>query len=272
MSNLPRITIVMPSYNQSQYIEESIQSILDQDYPSLEFMILDGGSSDGSQEIIQRYARDLAFWQSQPDKGQTDALIQGFERATGDLLGWVNSDDVLLPGALQSIAQAYGSNPECGLFGGNFVIIDKVGRIIRCIRLPAQAALFARHGLFAFCQPGSFFKRQDYQAVGGLNADFYSVMDADLYFRMILNGTRYAHINKYIAGFRIHEMSKTMAESDKYDQENKLLQHRIWPKMKSNLAWQFFYRAWQVINQNYLRMSIETLLAHNRHWREWAGT
>ncbi len=124
MSNLPRITIVMPSYNQSQYIEESIQSILDQDYPSLEFMILDGGSSDGSQEIIQRYARHLAFWQSQPDKGQTDALIQGFERATGDLLGWVNSDDVLLPGALQSIAQAYGSHPECGLFGGNIVTID----------------------------------------------------------------------------------------------------------------------------------------------------
>jgi glycosyltransferase involved in cell wall biosynthesis len=262
----------MPSYNQSQFIEESIQSILDQDYPSLEFMILDGGSSDGSQEIIQRYGRHLAFWQSQPDKGQTDALIQGFERATGDLLGWVNSDDVLLPGALQSIADAYVLYSKSGLFGGNFFLIDRDSRISRCIRLPAQAALFARHSLFAFCQPGSFFKRQDYQAVGGLHAEFYSVMDADLYFRMTLNGTRYVHTHKYVAGFRVHGMSKTMAESDKYAQESKLLQHRFWPKMKSNLAWLFFYRAWQVINQNYLRMSIETLLAHNRHWREWAGT
>ncbi len=270
MGNLPCISIIMPSFNQSRFIEESIQSILAQDYPCLEFMVMDGGSSDGSREIIQRYSDRLAYWHSRPDKGQTDALIQGFERATGDLLGWVNSDDVLFPGALQAIAKAFYSHPECGLYGGNFVILDKDSRIIRCKRYPAQAAVFARHGLFAFCQPGSFFKRQDYQAVGGLEVDLESVMDADLYFRMILNGTRYAHINKYVAGFRFHGMSKTVAESGKHDQENKLIQRRLWPKMRSNLAWQYFYKSWQVINLNYFRMSIETLLVHNRHWREWA--
>jgi glycosyltransferase involved in cell wall biosynthesis len=268
--NLPSISIIMPSYNQARFIEESIQSILAQDYPYLEFMILDGGSSDGSQEIIERHSDRLTYWHSQPDKGQTDALIQGFTRSTGDLMGWVNSDDVLLPGALQAVAQAYISHPGCGLFGGNFVIIDRVGRIIRCKRYPAQAALFAMHGLFAFCQPGSFFRQQDYQAVGGLEVDLDSVMDADLYFRMILNGTRYVHINNYVAGFRVHEKSKTMAESGKHDQESKLIQRRIWPKMRSNLVWRYGYVAWQVINQNYLHMSIETLLAHKRHWREWA--
>ncbi len=158
MSDLPRISIVMPSYNQSQFIEESIQSILEQNYPSLEFMIYDGGSTDGSQEIIQRYASHLAFWQSGPDKGQTDALIQGFERATGDLLGWVNSDDVLLPGALQSIAQAYGSNPECGLIGGNFIMIDKIGRIIRCIRLSRPGGVLCPARPVCILPAGQFFQ------------------------------------------------------------------------------------------------------------------
>lgn len=107
MNDWPCITIIMPSLNQSRYIEESIQSILDQNYPELELLILDGGSTDGSQEIIRRYSDHLAYWHSRPDKGQTDALIQVFSRATGELMGWLNSDDILLPEALFQIIQAY---------------------------------------------------------------------------------------------------------------------------------------------------------------------
>ena len=92
----PRISIVMPSFNQGKYIEESIKSVLDQKYPNLEFMVLDGGSTDGSREIIERYADKLNYWHSQTDKGQTDAIVMGFKRATGDLLGYLGSDDVLL--------------------------------------------------------------------------------------------------------------------------------------------------------------------------------
>jgi glycosyltransferase involved in cell wall biosynthesis len=271
MSHLPRITIVMPSLNQSRYLEESIQSILAQNYPSLEFMILDGGSTDGSLEIIKRYSTRLTYWHSQSDKGQTDALIQGFKIATGDLLGWINSDDVLLPGALHSIAHAYIIKPEAGLFGGNFIIIDSTSRIIRCKRHASRAAVFARHGLFAIGQPGSFFKRQSYEAVGGLNQDFHYVMDADLYFRMLFNGISYAHVYSWLAGYRFHDMSKTIAEPDKLYGEFRSLQRRIWPQMKSNLVWRYLYMIWQVINLNYLRMGMETLLAHNRHWQEWAN-
>jgi glycosyltransferase involved in cell wall biosynthesis len=271
MEKSPRISIVMPSYNQSRFIEEAIQSILEQDYPCLEFMILDGGSTDGSREIIQQYADRLGYWHSRPDRGQTDALIQGFERATGDLWGWVNSDDVLLPGALQAIAQAYHRHAECGLFGGNFIIIDMDSRILRCKRYPAQAARFGRHGLFALCQPGSFFKPQDYLAAGGLDVDLYSAMDADLYFRMFLNGTRYAYANTWLAGFRMHRSSKTLAAPEKHARESKLIQQRMWPGMRSNLFWQSIYRAWQVTNLNYLRMSLETLLRRGRHWRDWTG-
>ncbi len=130
---------------------------------------------------------------------------------------------------------------------------------------------FARHGLLPIFQPGSFFKRQDYRAVGGLNIDMYYVMDADLYFRMLFNGTCYVHINHYLAGFRFHDFSKTLTEFDQLNIEFKTLQRRILPKMKSNLAWRWGYKALQVINLNYLRMSIETLLAHNRHWHEWTS-
>jgi glycosyltransferase involved in cell wall biosynthesis len=271
MGNLPRISIIMPSFNQARFIEESIQSILAQDYPYLEFMILDGGSSDGSQEIIEYHSDRLAYWHSRPDKGQPDALMQGFKRATGDLLGWMNSDDILLPRALQSIAQAYNLNPDCGLFGGNFVLIDRNSRIIRCKRYPAQAAKFARHGLCFVCQPGSFFKRQDYEAVGGLDPSLHYTMDADLYIHMLTNGTQYAYVNTWLSGFRMHALSKTVIETERMYQEYQMVQRRYWLNRRSNLAWRYYYRAWQVMNGNYFRMSIETLLAHNRHWQEWAG-
>jgi glycosyltransferase involved in cell wall biosynthesis len=268
---VPRITIVMPSLNQARYIEESIQSILDQNYPSLEFMILDGGSTDGSQEIIERYADRLTYWHSRPDKGQTDALIHGFERATGDLMGWVNSDDILLPRALHSIALSYVSNPEGGLFGGNYVLIDQGGRIIRFKRHPANADWFARGRLFAVNQPGSFFKRQDYEAVGGLHADLHYVMDTDLYIRMLANGTRYVYINAWLSGFRKHAMAKTVAQATKAHREFEVAQRHYWPQTRLNLVWQCSYVAWQVVNGNYFRMSIETLLSRGRYWRVWTS-
>jgi glycosyltransferase involved in cell wall biosynthesis len=267
--NYPRITIVMPSFNQASYIEESILSVLEQNYPNLEFMILDGGSTDGSQGIIKRYSDQLAYWHSRSDKGQTDALIHGFERATGNLLGWVNSDDVLLPGALSHIASAYTSNSESGLFGGNYVLIDEVGRVIRCKRHPANADWFARRGLFAVNQPGSFFKRTDYEAVGRLNADLDYVMDTDLYIRMLCNGTRYVYINAWLSGFRKHSMAKTVAQATKAHREFEFIQRQYSPQNRLHLGWQFSYMAWQLMNGNYFRMGIETLLYRGRHWRIW---
>jgi glycosyltransferase involved in cell wall biosynthesis len=272
VTDWPRFSVVMPSLNQAAYLEEAICSILDQKYPNLEFMILDGGSTDGSQEIIKRYSDNLVYWHSQPDKGQSDALIQGFERATGDLMGWVNSDDVLLPGALHNIARAYISNPEGGLFGGNYILIDQNSRIIRCKRHPPQAAWFARRGLFIVNQPGSFFKLEDYKAVGGINIDWHYVMDTDLYIRMLVNGTQYVCLNTWLSGFRKHAMAKTVAQISKAREESKLARRHYSAMGRAINVWRCFYRAWQFINGNYLRMSIETLLAHGSDWREWANT
>src|SRR5688500_5578389 len=110
--SLPRITIVTPSYNQGRFLEQTIRSVLDQGYPNLEYIIVDGASTDDSVQIIRRYEKHLAWWVSEKDKGQSDALNKGFNRATGDLFGFINSDDYLYPGSLDAVARAYQQGHE----------------------------------------------------------------------------------------------------------------------------------------------------------------
>jgi glycosyltransferase involved in cell wall biosynthesis len=269
--NLPRISIVMPSFNQGIFLEEAIRSILDQHYPNLEFMILDAQSTDNSRAIIEKFAASLAFWRSEPDQGQSDAIAQGLARATGDLLGWVNSDDALLPGCLGAIARAWQENPTGGLFGGNYILFDQSGRIKRCKRHPANSGWFAQHGIFPFNPPGSFFKRQDYEAVGGLRQDLHYVMDNDLYLRMIANGTRYIYVDRYLSVFRQHEgqkptvfRQKAQAEMEQWHRELEPAELRRYALQK---RWHWLFRLWQVINGNYLRMCLDTARLRGRRWQ-----
>ncbi len=270
MPTPPKISLVMPSYNQASYLEEAICSVLDQHYPDLEFMIIDGGSTDGSPEIIKRYASQIHYWRSQPDHGQSDALKQGFNRATGELVGWLNSDDVLLPGALQRIVQAYQANPGGGLFAGNLVWIDQHSHIIRCKRHSPQAYFFIRHGIFAIAQPGSFFKRENYLAVGGLNETLRYVMDADLYIRMLDQGTQHVHVNAWLSGFRMQAASKTVSENVQFVQEYERVRKSSWPTVQPSRIWKVIYKAWQMVNGNFIRMGFETLLGRGKHWRTWS--
>jgi glycosyltransferase involved in cell wall biosynthesis len=271
MSDLPRITIVMPSFNQSRFIEEAIQSVLDQNYPNLEFMIFDGGSTDGSQEIIKLHSDHLTYWQSQSDAGQSDAIIQGFSRATGELMGWLNSDDILLPGALYHITEAQNFHPNAGLFGGNILWIDEYGNILRCRRPPSQAAFFARYGDFAIAQPGSFFRRKDYEAVGGLHSELKFTMDVDLYLRMLANQTQYVKVNDWVSGFRLQPFSKTSMERIKMDMEYEFVMQKYLPWVKSRRVGRIFYLGLQVINGNYIRLFLDNFFARGKHWREWCG-
>lgn len=270
--SLPRISLVMPSFNQGQYLGESIRSILDQDYANLEFMVLDGGSTDNSREIIQKYASRLAFWRSEPDQGQSAAILEGFGRASGELLGWVNSDDALLPGALRDLGQAAKSHPESGLFGGNYILMDGAGRVTRCKRHPANAGWFARHAIFAFNPPGSLFRRRDYEAVGGLRADLHYVMDNDLYIRMIARGTRYVHLDRYLSVFRQHEAQKPTVYHREAQAEFDKLQRDEWPpdlrRYAGQRRWTWVFRLWQMVNGNYLRMHLDTLRLRGRSWKE----
>src|SRR5919112_5052179 len=130
----PKISVITPSFNQGRYIESTIKSVLDQGYPNLEYIIMDGGSRDGSKEIIQRYSDRLAHWNSEPDGGQTDALAKGFGRAAGEIMGWLCSDDLLEPHALREVAEKFVRNPDWQVVYGDSQWIDGKGCLIRPIK------------------------------------------------------------------------------------------------------------------------------------------
>jgi glycosyltransferase involved in cell wall biosynthesis len=210
----PRITLVTASFNQGNYLEQTIQSVLGQDYPDLEYIIIDGGSTDNSVEIIKRYAKHLTYWQSQPDHGQSDALCQGFSRATGTLMNWVNSDDLLAPGALHHIATLYNENPGADIIAGSIGrfnkspddIFEKYDSKGWC---PEGFLRCAASGSFAFNQPGAFFSRTFFQRVGGLDANLHMCMDYDMFLKMCELGPRIVYTDQIIAYFRHHAGSKT---------------------------------------------------------------
>lgn len=272
----PRISIVMPSYNQAPYLEESILSVLEQDYPDIEFIVLDAGSTDGSQAILKRYGARLAYWHSRPDRGQIDALMQGFALASGKLLGWVNSDDVLLPGALRALAEAHSQEPGAGLIGGKYILIDQYGKVIRCKRHPAEAPWFARFGLVAINQPGSLFTREAFERVGGLDPKLDWVMDTDLYFRILASGFSYTHVDRWLSAFRIHSRAKTSAQRDRRDSEGRQAMAQWFPgtrnyRTRYGIAL-MAYQLWQLINGNHLRAALETAAARETVWKSWAVT
>jgi glycosyltransferase involved in cell wall biosynthesis len=275
VSQTPRISIVMPSYNQAAFLEDAVMSILEQDYPNLEFIVLDGDSTDGSQTILEKYSARLTYWQSRPDKGQLDVLIKGFEMATGDLLGWVNSDDVLLPGALRAVAEAHARNPKAGLIGGNYILIDQAGKVTRVKRHAAHAALFARFGMVAVNQPGSVVTRAAYTHVAGFDRRFDYVMDTDLYFRILTSGYSYAHVDRWLAAFRIHSRAKTVAHRDRTEAEGRQAM-ASWFSGASNRRARIglthaAYKIWQVLNGNYARAAIASFGARGSHWKVWAA-
>lgn len=269
----PTISIVMPSFNQGKYIEEAIKSILTQDYPELEFLILDGGSTDGTQEIISKYTENIYYWHSQPDEGQVDALIQGFKKASGSLLGWINSDDVLLKGSLKRIAHAYMENPQAGMFGGDYVIIDEHGRIIRFKKHTKYAAWFGRHGLQVI-SPDWFFTRAAYQEVGGLNPSYQYDMDTDLFYRMVLMGIKFTYIESDLMCFRLHQESKTITRENAFHYDfvlmSQIFNDSNW--MIKRRFIKYLYWILQTVNGNYLKSYIKTVRYRRYCWRKFENS
>jgi glycosyltransferase involved in cell wall biosynthesis len=210
----PLVSIVTPSFNQGHFLEETIQSVITQDYPRLEYLIVDGGSTDHSLEIIQRYQDALAWWVSEPDQGQTEAINKGFARANGDILAWLNSDDTYLPGAIAEAVDYLASNPETGMVYGDANLVDEKGKVIG--RFPARQTDYQRlrQGYVHIPQQAAFFRGELWRQVGPLDPSFYFAMDYDLWVRLAkVSSLKY--LPKLWANFRLHGSGKSVASDDR---------------------------------------------------------
>jgi glycosyltransferase involved in cell wall biosynthesis len=207
----PLVSIVTPSYNQGAYLDEAIRSVLDQDYPQLQYIVVDGGSTDGSVDVIRRHADRLAWWTSESDSGQAAALAKGFARAEGEILGWLNSDDALLPGAIAAAVEALEREPDALLVYGDNVFIDERGRELG--PAPAQEldlVRMIRHCENGIPQPGSLFRRRALE-IAPLNERGYYFFDYEFLIRLATAG-RVEHIPRNLAGYRLHPGSKTVGD------------------------------------------------------------
>jgi glycosyltransferase involved in cell wall biosynthesis len=223
-SELPLVSIITPSFNQVDFIEETILSVINQDYPNIEYIVIDGGSTDGSQEIIEKYAERLAFWTSEPDKGQADAINKGFQRATGEIVAWLNSDDMYMAGAIRQAVEALKANPQVGLVYGNGLMIDASGQLLDPHSYQAYDVL----DLICFdviLQPTVFMRRSALEEADFLGEEYHLVLDHELWIR-IASKYPILHVPSYWAVERTHVDAKTVAQAAGWvDEAQRFLSH-----------------------------------------------
>ena len=216
MTDYPLVTVVTPSYNQGQFLESTLRSVLEQNYPNLEYIVIDGGSTDNSVEILRVYSDRLAYWVSEKDKGQSHAINKGLARATGEFIGWLNSDDVLMPGAIYQVVSAFQKNPEVDAVYGRLGRIDDRNQNIPTPALPKDNVIF--NNLYALdeCvvnQAGCFWRRNMMDIVGLLNENLHYSMDYDYWMRMLLAGGKFMRLGDTLALFRLSSGSKTVGQT-----------------------------------------------------------
>src|SRR5207244_3996120 len=206
----PRLTIITPSYNQAAFIERTLESVVDQRYENLEYIVIDGGSTDGSVEVVERYRDHLAYWVSEPDDGQTHALNKGLRRATGDIISYINSDDYYLPGAFDAAVSALeAAGPRWAVGASRFV--DEHGRLIEVWRPSLPRA--PRHrwllGPIGWPQPSSFWRREVFDEFGLFREDMHYVFDTDFGLRLALAGAFPAIVDAELAVRVVHPQAKS---------------------------------------------------------------
>lgn len=212
-----KFSIVTPSFNQGQYLEQTIRSVLDQKYEPLEYIVIDGGSTDDSGSIIQRYADRLAYWTSEKDRGQVHAINKGLAKATGDIFAYINSDDVYLPGAFAGVADYFQAHPDCRWLCGDTILFGPGHRSeLVQTRIPRSAAQCLSWAYKA-PQPGMFWKRE--LMGSGFDENWLYDFDHDLYVRLLLAGYECEHLSLPVAAYRWHPSSKTMADGNRFDEE-----------------------------------------------------
>lgn len=215
-ASLPLVSIVTPSFNQADYLEATIKSVLEQSYPHIEYIIIDGGSTDGSVDVIKKYEGRIASWVSEQDKGQTDAINKGFSKAKGDILAWINSDDAYShPNAVADAVNFLIANPEVGMVYADCNFIDEQGKIIGKFASRQTDYAKLRAGYVHIPQQTMFFRAKYWKELGPLDPSFYFAMDYDLWVRIAKHAPIKYLPGKTWANFRIHTSSKTNVNDER---------------------------------------------------------
>ena len=221
-----------PSYNQAAYLEQTLTSVLEQDYPRLEYFVVDGASTDGSVEIIRKYADKLAWWVSEKDSGQAEAINKGFSRAKGEIIAWLNSDDYYLPGAISAAVKTFQENPDAVLVYGNMLAVDEHGQTINLLKYN-QLTLEDLLCFQIIGQPAVFFRREALEKAGDLDITYHCFLDHHLWLRIALQG-EILHVDETWAAARYHAEAKNRAKAAEFGREA----FRIldWAKTQPGLA------------------------------------
>ncbi|HEY3285447.1 MAG TPA: glycosyltransferase family 2 protein [Armatimonadota bacterium] len=209
-----KFTIITPSYNQAGFIEKTLESVRSQGYPEVEHLVLDGGSTDGTQEILRAHEGEIR-WVSEPDRGQSDAINKGFRQATGDVVAWLNSDDVYLPGALWAVANHWKLNPHLDMVVGDGFQTDLNGNRLRVVRPgPFDVRRLIARGVLSLLQPACFWRRSVIERVGALDLDLHYAMDYDFFIRIGLQ-CQVGYLPEPLACLRVHSDCKTISGWEK---------------------------------------------------------
>lgn len=247
MSDFPLVSIITPSFNCAKYIEKTILSVLSQDYPRIEHWVIDGGSTDGTVELLRSYAH--LHWISEPDKGQSDALNKGFRKATGEIIGWLNADDVYEPGAILRAVDFLQTHPDCDLVYGDCYVIDEDGKRIG-VQPSTDYSWETLLEHYVFLQPSSFMRRRVIEATGGVNTSLHYVMDHEWWLRIAQQGFHFQRLPGALAAFRLRPGSKTTTQPVGFWQERLLITERTLAQdstlseaAKSSIRRRLYYKA-----------------------------
>ena len=211
------VSIITPSYNQAKYLEQTITSVLDQTYPSIEYIVVDGKSKDGSVDIIKKYVDKLAYWVSEKDKGQADAINKGFSRATGEIIAWLNSDDYYLPETVQAAVKIFEENPDVVLVYGNMLAVDENSVTFNTMNY-RQLTLKDLLCFNIIGQPAVFMRRSALLQTNGLDATFHFLLDHLLWIQIAKQG-KILHVNQTWAAARYHSEAKNVSKAAEFGRE-----------------------------------------------------
>lgn len=255
MTKYPRISVITPSFNQGQFIEETILSIINQNYPNLEYIIIDGGSTDSTLDILKKYAGSIAFWVSEKDRGQTDAVNKGIAVSSGEIICWINSDDILLPNSLNEVAKYFEKHKEFKIVNGQTLRIDKRSKILFNHYVPEPRKWFACHGVYYINQPSMFFKKELIESLGMLNIKYHARMDQEFVMRILSKNYKFGKLNMILAAIRIHEDTKTSLNGSIWSEDLERLHDEYGSifKVNADILGQATYVLLKIVSLDYVK-------------------